>query len=69
MAEEKMSMVEFRERVVALMISTYAQGYDEAEIRAAVEECDMAIKDGYNLEYGIESGIRYAADNISMMCF
>ena len=69
MAVEKMSMDEFRERVIALMISTYAQGYDESEIRSAVEECGSVINNAYNIEYGIEYGIRYAADIISMICF
>lgn len=68
MAEGKISMEEFKERVVEAMISTYAKGYDEEYIREAVEDEEYAsiLKDGYDYEYGIEHGIRYAADNIGM---
>lgn len=68
MAEGKISMEEFKERVVELMRTTYATDLEESDIREAVEDEEFAsiLKDGYNYRFGIEHGIRYAADNISM---
>lgn len=68
MAEKRISLEEFKQRVVKLLVSTYAPGKSEDFLRQCVEDeyFKPEIEDGYNHRLGIEYGIRYAAENISM---
>ena len=68
MSEEKMTPEEFKHRVVQLLVSVYAPAREEEFLRACVKDgyFRSEIEDGYNHRLGIEYGIRYAAENISM---
>lgn len=68
MSEEKMALEEFKDCVVQLLVSVYAPAREQEFLRACVEDVYFRseIEDGYDHRLGIEYGIRYAAENISM---
>ena len=68
MDEIKMSIEEFKERVVEQLKDTYAPHKNESFLRKCVDDDYFRpeIEDGYNHRLGVEYGIGYAANNIGM---